>query len=173
MRHLLGIVLAAMMAQAATAPPLAIPFYAQKKDGCGAASVAMVMHYWERRSATAAQLPSADDAYAKLYHAEQKGILLSDMKRYMEENGFRAFTLRGKLSDLEEQFAKGRPVIVALQKSDRSPLHFAVTARAEDGGVTLNDPTRSSAVRMSRETFEKQWERAGRWMLLAVPGALE
>ena len=34
---------------AAASSQLNLPFYPQKKNGCGAASVAMVMHYWENQ----------------------------------------------------------------------------------------------------------------------------
>src|SRR6185295_14630508 len=104
---------------AATGSPLNVPFFHQQTNGCGAASVAMVMHYWERQ-----QPP--ERVYQRLYNADQKGILLSDMKRYLEESGFRAFTLRGEWNDIEQHLAKGRPIIVSLKKNRAARIHFAV-----------------------------------------------
>lgn len=143
--------------------PLIVPFFKQEKNGCGAASVAMVMRYWRPGS------PAAGEVYQRLYDARRKGIPLAEMKRYLQEQGFQAFTLRGEWPDLEQHVGKGRPVIVALKKNRRSAIHFAVMAGVEDGHVTLNDPTRKGAQSVEKAKFLKQWELAERWMLLATP----
>lgn len=158
---------AALLALALTltaAPPLTVPFFRQEKNGCGAASLAMVAHYWRPNEA-----PAHAAIYARLIDAERRGILLSALKTYFEEIGFQAFTLRGQWADLEQHLAKGRPLIVAL-KAGRSPrLHFAVLTGIEEHHVWLNDPTRKAAQRTPRDRFEKQWSGADRWMLLASP----
>lgn len=148
---------------AAEASPLGVPFYRQKKNGCGAASVAMVLHYWENRH------PSPEDVYELLYRPSQKGILLADMKRYLEEMTFRVFTLRGKWEDVEGQLAKSRPLIVGLKKKRTAAMHFVVVTGAGEEFVWLNDPTRSQPIRMKRPEFEKRWALGDRWILLAVP----
>src|SRR6185295_4507292 len=107
---ILGMMLLAGAAAADTAGrPLDVPFFAQQENGCGAASVAMVMHYWRNLTSKPLVYPTADEAYQHLYKPERNGILLSDMKRYFEESGFRAFTFKGKRADIEEQLGKGRP----------------------------------------------------------------
>ncbi len=130
----------------------------------------MVWHYWKERlpGRTLAE-PSPEDVYRQLYNPAAKGIALADMRRYLEGGGFRAYTLRGEWSDLEQQLAKGRPVIVGLKPKPKAALHFVVVAGSEDGRVWLNDPTRSKPSRLSRDKFEKQWQLADRWLLLAVP----
>lgn len=144
--------------------PLIIPFFHQQKNGCGAASVAMVAHYWKPDAA-----PPPEAVYDRLIDAEHKGIQLAAMKSYFEEIGFQAFTLRGEWADLDRHLAKGRPIIVAL-KAGRSPrLHFAVLTGVDGQHVWLNDPTRRSTQRTSRARFEKQWSGAEHWMLLASP----
>ena len=82
---------------------------------------------------------------------------------------FRAFTFHGKWADVDEQLAKGRPIIVGLRPSPTKPMHFVVVAGAEDGCVWLNDPTRRKASQLPQDKFEKQWTMADRWMLLAIP----
>lgn len=160
-------VLAVSAASAWTAQ-LDVPFFRQQKNGCGAASVAMVAHYWSKPPATA---PPATEVYRRLYAADRNGIPLADMKRYLEELGFRAFTLRGQASDLEAHLAKGRPVIVGLKPGRSKGLHFAVLAGTEGERVWLNDPTRKQPHWVKRDQFEKQWQLADRWMLLAAPKA--
>jgi predicted double-glycine peptidase len=152
MRWLLSIVAVSTMA---AAEPLAVPFFQQQKNGCGAASVAMVMHYWKPGS------PAATEVYRQLYMPERQGIPLADMRRYLEDAGFRAFTLRGQWSDAETHIGKGRPIIVSL-KTRR-------TGRMHGGYVWVNDPTRKQAHRVKLREFQKQWELADRWMLLASP----
>ena len=155
---------------AAGGPPLDVPFYTQKKNGCGAASVAMLMRYWDdRRPGPPAVHPTPESVYELLYRREQKGILLADMKRYLEDMSFRVYTLRGRWEDVEEHLAKGRPLIVALKKGQASAMHFVVVTGVGDEFVWLNDPTRRKPSRLKRPEFEKRWAFAERWMLLASP----
>ena len=169
-RHVLVLVTCASLAASATRPALDVPFFTQQKNGCGAASVAMMIGYWAGQPATKPiARPSPERVYQRLYDAERKGILLADMKRYLEEIGFRAFTLRGRWIDLENHLAKGRPIIVGLKKPRARQLHFAVVVGAADNQVWLNDPTRKKSSRMKLTEFTRQWELADSWMLLATP----
>src|SRR5678816_4613250 len=76
---------------------LDVPFVKQEKDGCGAASIAMVMQYWQAQQG---QPPNrASNAFhiqRALYSAKAHGIYASDMERYFREQGFRTFTIRGE-----------------------------------------------------------------------------
>ncbi len=143
--------------------PLEVPFYAQKKNGCGAASVAMVMHYWGN------QKVAPEQVYGALYRPSQKGILLADMKRYLEAMQFRVFTLRGEWADVEAHLSKSRPLIVGLRKTPAAAMHFVVVTAVGDDRVWLNDPTRGKPNRLKRLEFERRWALADRWMLLALP----
>jgi len=165
-RLMVGLVFAAL-AHAAS-QPLAVPFYKQQKDGCGAASVAMVMHYWGEQKDGGRAYPNPAQVYQSLYDANLHGIPLVEMKRYLEDQGFAAYTLHGQIADVEQQVGKGRPVIVSLKKKDSSPLHFAVVTGWTKDHVLLNDPTHKGTTRMKRADFEKQWNRADSWLLLAV-----
>lgn len=168
MRRLVVGVLLATLAQA-EGQPLPVPFFEQQKNGCGAASVAMVMHYWSVQKAGAPASPEPADVYRSLYDAKLGGIPLAQMKRYLEDRGFRAYTLHGRWSDLEQHLGKGRPVIVSLKKGRSSPLHYAVVTGIVKDRVLVNDPTRRGGTSMKRPAFEKQWNQAEFWMLLAAP----
>jgi predicted double-glycine peptidase len=155
---------------AADVAPLEVPLFRQEKNGCGAASVAMVAHYWSKHGAhPAGTIPAPEEVYRQLYDKEKKGILLSDMKRYFEDRGFHAFSLRGQWSDLERNISKGRPIIVGLNRNKAERLHFAVLIGAGNDQVWLNDPTRKRPHVLKRAEFEKQWAAAERWMLIAAP----
>ena len=76
---------------------LDVPFVKQEKDGCGAASIAMVIQYWQAQQGQAAnQTSDASQIQRALYSAKAHGIYASDMERYFQENGFRTFTIRGE-----------------------------------------------------------------------------
>lgn len=149
---------------------LDVPFFKQQKNGCGAASVAMVMHYWGGAAASGqSPMPGPREVYARLYEPSRKGILLSGMKGFLEQHGFRAFSLRGEWADISGHLAKGRPVIVALKKRESAQTHFVVVTEAAPGSVRVNDPTRKKPVTLKRAEFERQWGQGGRWLLLAAP----
>ena len=147
----------------AAGPQAGLPFYQQEKNGCGAASVAMVMSYW------GSETPAPRAIYDRLYLPEEKGIRLADMKRYLEEAGFRAFTLRGTIADAETHAGKGRPIIAGLKAGRTKPVHFVVVSGVTADHVWLHDPSRRAPHRLKRAAFEKQWAAGGRWMLLATP----
>ena len=151
---------------------LDVPFVKQEKNGCGAASVAMIMQYWQRQQGKGTS-PSEDAVQIQraLYSSKAHGIYASDLEQYLTQHGFRTFAFRGEWSDLRSNLAKGRPLLVALQPASRDPLHFVVIAGvdAETGLVLMNDPAQRKLLKQDRSDFEKQWKAAGNWTLLAVP----
>jgi ABC-type bacteriocin/lantibiotic exporter with double-glycine peptidase domain len=151
---------------------LDVPFVKQEKNGCGAASIAMIMQYWQHQQGKPAS--ASEDAaqiQRQLYSAPAHGIYASDLERYLSQHGFRTFAFRGEWSDLQSNLAKGRPLLVALQPGSRDPLHFVVIAgvEAEPGFVLMNDPAQRKLLKQDRSDFEKQWKAAGNWTLLALP----
>jgi ABC-type bacteriocin/lantibiotic exporter with double-glycine peptidase domain len=151
---------------------LDIPFVKQEKDGCGAASIAMVMQYWQlqrRRSdnptAEAAQIQRA------LRSDARHGIYASDMERYFRQNGYATFVFAGDWSDLKQHLEKGRPLIAALKPGSMVQLHYVVVAGLEPTLVLLNDPAQRKLLKQDRSRFEQEWKGAGRWTLLALPEA--
>jgi ABC-type bacteriocin/lantibiotic exporter with double-glycine peptidase domain len=149
-----------------------VPFVAQPREGCGAASIAMVMQYWAGKQGAAA---SADSEVARiqheLYSRSDHGIPAEKMSEYLREHGFKAFAFPGKWSDIEEQIAKGRPLIVALKPEGQSELHYVVIDGIDvaRGLVTMNDPAVRKLLNEERSMFEKEWSATHNWALLAVP----
>lgn len=148
---------------------LDVPFIRQEKDGCGAATIAMVMQYWQHQQG---KLPSADPEQIQrtLYSRRGRGIYASEMERYLQQHGFRTFAFAGEWKDLKEHLEKGRPLIVALNPG-RSDLHYVVVAGLDwqQGVVLKNDPAERKLLKQGRSNFEKEWKAAGNWTLLAVP----
>jgi ABC-type bacteriocin/lantibiotic exporter with double-glycine peptidase domain len=152
---------------------LDVPFVRQDKDGCGAASIAMVMQYWLKQQ-DRPDNGSADAERIKraLFDSDARGIYASKMESYFQEHGFRTFSFRGEWKDLEQHLGKGRPLIVALKPSwIGAPFHYVVVAgiESEKGIVLLNDPAQRKLLKQYRDDFEKQWSFTGKWTLLALP----
>lgn len=150
-----------------------VPFFAQSKDGCGSASIAMVMTYWankEGRALTAAADPQV--IQTALFSPKNRGIRSADMQRYFQSSGFDAFVFDATWDDLRHHLELGRPLIVGLQASGpHEPLHYAVVVGMDwdRGYLFLNDPAQQKMLRISRQGFESEWRPVHNWTLLAVP----
>ena len=164
------------LAQVASRPPavwLDVPFAAQTADGCGSASIAMVMRYWDIKDRRPIA-PDADPAriQALLFSRAAHGIYASGMEHYLRSSGYRVFAFNGEWSDLEHNLSLGRPLIVSLKASgSHGPLHYVVLAGIDSnrGFIYVNDPAQQKMLRVSREGFESEWRPTRNWTLLAVP----
>jgi predicted double-glycine peptidase len=154
---------------------LDVPYIRQEKDGCGSASLAMVLRYWQTKNVSVAE-ERIDPAriQRELYFAKPRGIYASDMERYLRESGFEVFAFRGEWSDLRLHIAKGRPLIVGL-KPKGAPAHYAVIVGVspQDTAVLMNDPERGKLLHIERLEFEKVWQGTDNWTLLAMPNHAE
>jgi ABC-type bacteriocin/lantibiotic exporter with double-glycine peptidase domain len=169
----------ALPAQAAPAKSsgvwLEVPYVKQTEDGCGSAAISMLLQYWGAHGTpVAAGRADAAAIQKQLYSPKAHGIFASDMEHYLRESGFREFAVRGAWSDLRQHLEQGRPLIVSIQPgSVKLPLHYVVVTGIdwEREAVFINDPARGKLLRIERPDFEKEWQAARNWMLLAVPAA--
>ncbi len=173
-RKLVAVVCLCGTVWAAAAPGvwLDVPFVKQPKDGCGAAVVAMVIQYWSQQQGRAADAAAEVDAIQRaLYSPDAHGIYASALEQYFREHGFRAFALAATWQDLQQHLEKGRPLIVALQPAAKAPLHYVVVVGIDPPQqlVLVNDPAERKLLKRNRSEFEKEWQRAGHWTLLALP----
>jgi len=160
-----------LLLAAATGPGwLDIPYVHQKGAGCGAAAVAMVIQYWARQQPSLAGAAAESERINEELQASAKGIQGTALKSYLEARGFDVFVFRGERSDLEQQFKKGRPLVVCLgPKGAHGPFHYAVVAGIDREAVWLNDPARGKLIREDLRRFEAAWKESDNWSLLAVP----
>lgn len=149
---------------------LDVPFVAQEKEGCGAAVIAMVMQYWQAKGQISGDADPVEIQRA-LYSKQAHGIYASEMKRYFDSKGFQAFAFAGAWDDLDRHLEKGRPLIAAMRPAGSSPLHYVVVAGLDwqRGLVLVNDPAQKKLLKLDRSSFEREWNAAGKWTLLAVP----
>jgi len=153
---------------------LDVPFVKQEKDGCGAASIAMVMQYWQLQRGRPGNATAGAEQIQRALHSDKAhGIYASDLERYFRQNGYATFAFAGEWSDLKQHLEKGRPLIAALKPGSMAPLHYVVVAGLdqEHGLVLVNDPAQRKLLKEDRSRFEQEWKAAGRWTLLALPEA--
>lgn len=150
-----------------------VPFVQQTTDGCGSASLSMVMRYWDRKEGRAVAADAeATHIQAALFSTAAKGIFASSMRDYLQHTGYQAFAFHGRWTDFEHQLTLGRPLIVGLQASGAlGPLHYVVVVGIDPARnyLFMNDPAQQKMLRISREGFEQEWRATGNWTLLAVP----
>jgi len=167
---LFALALAGEVLLAAGGAQLDVPLFRQEKKGCGPASTAMVAHYWaNRRPGLVVRIEPPQAVYQRLYPTEASGVRLSDMREYLREKGFHAFTLKASWEDIEAHVSKQRPVIACLKKGAGSPLHYVVVIGFEAERVWINDPAKRRKKALKRSTFERRRATADNWVLLAVP----
>jgi len=162
-----------VMAEGATGLWLDVPFVKQPPEGCGAASIAMVMQYWFAQDGRPpSEQTEAAHILRSLHSSSGHGIYASAMSEYLQQQGFSTYSFAGDWSMLREHLHKGRPLIVALKPSagDLS-LHYVVVAGIDRQRelILMNDPADRKLRKLDRATFEKQWGGARRWTLLALP----
>jgi ABC-type bacteriocin/lantibiotic exporter with double-glycine peptidase domain len=145
-----------------SAVQLTVPFVPQDKDTCAAASLAMVLRYW--------QAPIAQNEIAgTLLQPELHGILGSRLEAFARDRGLTAIAYAGDLENLRDYLGKGRPLIVAWKMSGDRYHNVVVVGFDEAGDVLVNDPAEGAARKVPKDRFEKRWSGAGHWTLLVLP----
>jgi ABC-type bacteriocin/lantibiotic exporter with double-glycine peptidase domain len=152
---------------------LDVPFVQQEKNGCGAAVIAMVVQYWQKqRDHTQDQSANPVEIQHALHSTRAHGIYSSDLQHYLEDHGFRTFTVKGDWDLLRQHLEKGRPLIVALKPAKGEPsLHYVVVVGLDwnTNLLLINDPAQKKLLKVERRSFENEWKAVGDWTLLAVP----
>lgn len=162
---------------AASAPASAgvlldVPFVRQTKNACGAASLSMLLQYWDKQQGELVSPRHRQSFIERKLDPGRHGIVNTDMESYLRDSGFRVFAFTGRWADLRDNLSQGRPLIVALgPRSGGGPLHYVVVSGIdwERNFVFLNDPAQRKLFRVTRDHFAAEWQATDRWTLLAVP----
>lgn len=142
------------------AAALPVPFLPQPKDGCGAASLAMVLRYWQQ--------PADVDAIARaLVDPGLHGIRGSHLEAFARERGVTAIAYKGDLGQMRRYLERGRPLIAAWKL--KKGYHSVVVVDADQATVTFHDPAEGPSRSLATREFERRWKGAGYWTLLVLP----
>jgi ABC-type bacteriocin/lantibiotic exporter with double-glycine peptidase domain len=145
-----------------------VPFYRQEEKSCGPAALAGVASFWGKQL-------DVEQIKARVYLPELGGTLPMDMERFMREAGFLTSSSSGTLHDLKAWVRKNMPIICLLDRGFslyRRP-HYVTVIGFDDRNRALivHDGLTENKV-IGYEKFLKEWDRAGNWMLVALPGTL-
>lgn len=146
-----------------------VPFHPQEAYQCGPASLAMLVN-WQDVAITPQQLTP------KLYIPGKRGSLQVELLSNTRQLGLIPYVLKPSLEDLLREIDAGHPVLVFqnLALSWYPQWHYAVMV----GYDLPNDEIILRSGRDRRrindlELFERTWQRADRWAMLALqPGQL-
>ena len=142
-----------------------VTFYAQGEHTCGPAALAGISSYWGRAI-------NVNRIAADVYSPELRGTLPTDMERFLRGKGFITSSFAGTLDDVRARVLEDIPVVCLLNigfSVYRQP-HYVVVIGFDDVNevMVVHDGLKENRL-IRYEKFMREWERAGNWMLVAVP----
>jgi tetratricopeptide (TPR) repeat protein len=146
-----------------------VAFFPQEDYQCGPAALATVLNY-------SAVPVTPEELVSQVYIPARQGSLQIEMLAATRRYGRLAYVLSGSLSEMLQEVASGKPVLVMqnLGLSRWPQWHYSVVvgydlARSE---IRLRSGTIRDYV-IPLALFEKTWARADHWAVLALtPGEL-
>ncbi len=153
-----------------TAPPpgavrLDVPLFADRTDQCGPAALAGVLRFWGKEVVMAA-------LKQEVYRASLKGSIGVDLLLAAQARGMSAQILEGGLAQAKRELDAGHPLVAFLNQGPSFlPVGHYLVVTGYDAArrvVYVNSGARKNVL-MSEASFDRQWERTGRWALLMLP----
>jgi ABC-type bacteriocin/lantibiotic exporter with double-glycine peptidase domain len=149
-------------------PHLAVPFFPDRRDQWGPASLASVLTFYGHPS-------TPEELRREIHFPKQPGSVALDVKYAVRARGLNAEMSTGTLDVVKRELDGGRPVIVLFNTGFRwAPIrsYMVVTGYNEwlHGVYAHFGPNKDYFLHYRQ--FEKDWENAGRWILLvSAPGS--
>ncbi|MDH6364720.1 ABC-type bacteriocin/lantibiotic exporter with double-glycine peptidase domain [Enterococcus sp. PF1-24] len=108
------------------------------KNGCGIASLAMVLSYWEKREV----LPTEILGWAQNdYYVENEGTAWQIFEDFAIQYGLNFYNLENDLYAAQAYLSQGIPVIVSVQSGTFTDGgHIMVLRNWDETGIYVNDP---------------------------------
>ncbi len=142
-----------------------VPFYKQSESTCGPAALASIFAFWDRPQ-------SLERITASVYIPKLGGTLPMDMESYAREAGFKTTSSSGTLTGLKDLIQKGIPVICLLDLGFslyHQPHYITVIGYDDVHAVIICHDGSTPNSLIGYDKFNKEWARAGRWMLVIEP----
>jgi len=145
-------------------PRLAVPFFPDRRDQWGPASLAGILTFWGHPA-------TPEDLRREIHFPKQRGSVALDLKNAARARGLSAEMSTGTLQSLKRELDAGRPVIVLVNIGFRRiPVRsFMVVSGYNDwlGGVYAHFGPNKDFFLKYRQ-FEKDWKMADNWILLVA-----
>lgn len=144
---------------------LDVPLYPQEAHHCGPAALAGLFDFNGR-------VISPDEVAGWVYIPGRKGSLQIEMQAAVRRAGFLAYPLEPSIENLLQEVAAGNPVLV-LQNLGLSwwpKWHYANVIGYDlvRQKIILNSG-RTAGYELALSTFNRTWQRADSWGLVALP----
>ncbi|MHB8482763.1 MAG: C39 family peptidase [Nitrospiria bacterium] len=144
-----------------------VPFFPQKDQFCGPASLQSVFAYWGRSF-------SQEEISKEIFIPQIKGTLNFDLVNFARKNGFLTETPSGTIEEIEHRIRRKHPVIAFLNLGNTLfPLgHYIVIIgydRLKEEMIFHSG--QNEYERMSYWSFVNQWKSTDYWMLVVLPQA--
>lgn len=141
-----------------------VPFFAQERYQCGPAALAMLLN-WSGQSVT------PDELKPKIYVPERKGSFQLELVTATRSYKRIPYELRSGWQSLIAEIEAGNPVLV-LQNLGLSWFpnwHYAVVKGIDlvNNEIILHSGTNENYI-VNLQTFERTWQRANKWAMVAV-----
>jgi len=154
----------------ADAPWLEIPFVEQSGSRCGAASIAMVMQYWNAHQPGADSRASDERViYEALPAIRGKELRATRCAAISNSTTSTRTCSMASLMICVVICRKGGRWWCAWRRARNVVRCISRWRRSRRGRDLLNDPARGKLFRQTVGEFEREWGATGRWALLAVP----
>lgn len=144
------------------------PFYPQKRDQCGPASLAMLL------GASGIAVPP-DELASFTYIPGRQGSLQMEMVSACRKYGRIPYPISPQINDLIAEIRSGRPVLVLQNQGFKffPRYHYAVVIGVLPGNRIVLRSGMDKRKEMRADHFYLTWERAGSWGMIALrPGDL-
>ncbi len=120
---------------------------------CGSAALATLLTYFYQNPVNEQTVLTAMYEKGNKEKIHREGFSLLDIKRYLEENGYRA---DGFVAPLDMLSKKGVPAITLI--NDHGYNHFVVVKGVSSTQVLVADPAMGTKI-IPRQEFEAMWNR--------------
>ncbi len=145
-----------------------VPFFqlVRQENSCGPAALASILSFWDEQI-------GVEQIASRVCHPQLRGSHPLDMQRFLSEQGFLTVSTAGAIDDLKAQVRRNVPVISLLDLGFgpyRSPHYVTVIGFDDAEGAAIVHDGLTANKKIEYGTFLKAWDRAGNWMLVALPG---
>ncbi len=154
--------MAGSLASASSPLFINVPFFPDKTDQCGPATLAGVLSFWGKPI-------EPPQLRQEMYLAKLHGTLPMDLMLTAKAHGLKTDMVRGSLDTLRTELEAGRPVLAMLNTGFAAvPFdHYVIVTGLDDDRQRLKVHSAGKAnTEMTYKKFMRQWEKTDYWTLL-------